>query len=195
MRLFSFPNCALLIILSATTSKRYHMKCKKFADIPKLTTNGSYSVTVPWRSIERTLESYGKMYTLHLDPEFQRAHVWTEDKQIKFVEYILRGGQSSRNIYFNCSAWNNQSKDMNMYLVDGKQRLEAVRRFMNNEIPAFGTFLQDYEDEPDFLRHSFNFCVNDLSSYKEVLQWYIDLNDGGVAHTKEEIDKVRKMLI
>jgi hypothetical protein len=26
------------------------------------------------------------------------------------------------------------------------------------------------------------------------LQWYLDLNDGGVVHTKEELDKVRGLL-
>lgn len=170
------------------------MKYNKFSDIPKMTSFGSYSVTVPWGSIERTLESYRQGYDLELDPEFQRAHVWTEDKQIAYVQYILRGGHSSRDIFFNASNWNGGSQGGKMYLVDGKQRLEAVRRFMNNEIPAFGTLLKDYEDKPDFLRHSFNFRVNDLATYSEVLQWYIDLNDGGVAHTKEEIQKVRDML-
>jgi hypothetical protein len=27
-----------------------------------------------------------------------------------------------------------------------------------------------------------------------VLQWYLELNSGGTPHTKEELDKVKKML-
>ena len=36
--------------------------------------------------------------------------------------------------------------------------------------------------------------MNDLKTEKEVLQWYIDMNAGGTSHSKEEIDRVKKML-
>ncbi len=40
----------------------------------------------------------------------------------------------------------------------------------------------------------FVFCVNDLQTRAEVLQWYLDLNEGGVVHTSEELNRVRAML-
>ena len=33
---------------------------------------------------------------LQLNPDFQRGHVWTEDQQVKFLEFILRGGKTGR---------------------------------------------------------------------------------------------------
>jgi hypothetical protein len=36
--------------------------------------------------------------------------------------------------------------------------------------------------------------VNDLKTREEVLQWYLDLNSGGVVHTEEELNRVREML-
>lgn len=36
--------------------------------------------------------------------------------------------------------------------------------------------------------------INDLQTKADVLQWYIDFNSGGVVHTDEEIERVKKLL-
>lgn len=171
----------------------------KFRDIKQMTRMPSYRITVGWSYLETSLADWDNRSVpgflgLDLDPEFQRAHVWDDERRIKFVEYCLKGGHSSREIYFNHPNWQGSYKGQ-MVLVDGKQRLEAVRKFMRNELPIFeGFFLKDFQDRLPHFEGSLYFNVNSLKTEKEVLQWYIDLNDGGVAHTKEEIDKVRKML-
>lgn len=71
----------------------------KFAEI-KAFTETAYNVDVPFDYIKLHLQRWDK-YGLQLDPDFQRAHVWTEEQQIKFVEYALRGGVSGRDFYFN----------------------------------------------------------------------------------------------
>jgi len=38
------------------------------------------------------------------------------------------------------------------------------------------------------------FNVNDLQTRGEVLQWYIEMNSGGVVHSDEEIKRVKKLL-
>ena len=40
----------------------------------------------------------------------------------------------------------------------------------------------------------FRWHVNDLSTYSEVLQWYLDLNSGGTVHTEEELNRVQQLL-
>lgn len=40
-------------------------------------------------------------YDLQLNPEFQRRHVWTQEQQKKYIEFILRGGKTGRDFYFN----------------------------------------------------------------------------------------------
>lgn len=69
-----------------------------------MTRSASYAVTVGWRYLERWIESQEEI-NLDLDPDFQRAHVWDEYKQTRYVEYILRGGKSSKDLYFNCVGW------------------------------------------------------------------------------------------
>ena len=142
----------------------------------------------------RRVKDYEEDIGLELDPDFQRGHVWSEEQQKRYVEFVLRGGRSAKEIYFNCKGWQREYEGP-VVLVDGKQRLEAVRKFLRNELVIFdGKYYKDFEDRLDTIRHSFKFYINDLETRKEVLQWYIDINDGGVVHTTEEIDKVKKLL-
>jgi hypothetical protein len=168
----------------------------RFRDIPQFTRSAAYKCEQSWRYLEGWLadqDDPGCQQVLVLDPDFQRAHVWNEKQQIRYVEFILRGGQSSRDLYFNHPRWNSDFRG-ELVLVDGKQRLQAVRRFLANEIPAFGRLYGEYADK---LPHdcAFTVHINNLKTRKEVLQWYIDLNAGGVAHTEEEIAKVYALLL
>ncbi len=162
----------------------------KFQEIKHMT-QARYASDIDWEYLQNILDRYSKEYNLDLNPEFQRGHVWTEQQQIDYVEYILRNGQSGRDIYFNCPGWMH-TMDGQMVLVDGKQRITAVLKFLNDEIKAFGLYHSEYEGRIPF-DCGFKFHINDLSFQDEILQWYIDINSG-VAHTTEEIEKVRQMI-
>lgn len=164
----------------------------KFRDIKPFTRDGNYSVQVSLSYLEKHLADWASAGNLDLDPDFQRAHVWDEARQVAFVEYLLRGGKASREIRFNCAGWMHDFHGT-VELVDGKQRLEACLRFLRGEIPAFGYVIGAYEDRPNLLQ-GLTFYVNDLETRREVLQWYLDLNTGGVVHTSDEIEKVKKLL-
>lgn len=169
-----------------------------FKDIKRFTPMPNYRVTMGWDYMEKWIEEQQK-WGMDMNPEFQRAHVWSEEQQRRYVEYILKGGASGREVYWNQEGWMDGFTGM-MCLVDGKQRIEAVRRFMNNEFGIFaatdnpsGNIRSSYERIMP-LDASFNWNINTLKTYKEVMRWYIDLNDGGIAHTSEEIEKVRELL-
>lgn len=166
----------------------------KFRSIPQFTFSGNYAVDTSWDYvldwIKRKQEQMGAKF--EIDPDFQRGHVWTEDKQIAYVEFCLRGGTSANSIYWNCVGWMD-SFEGPFVLVDGKQRLTAVQRFLNNEIKAFDCLYKDYEDSlPSNV--GFKMHVNNLKTRKQVLNWYLEMNSGGVVHTQEELDKVRELL-
>lgn len=68
------------------------------------------------------------------DPPYQRKSIWSEEKQSFFIDSILRNFPIPavflhRKIDPNTGA---TSYDV----IDGKQRLSAIRRFITNEIPA-----------------------------------------------------------
>lgn len=173
----------------------------RFEDIRKFTRSANYCVTIEWIYLERQIESESTQHgaKLDLEPDFQRAHVWDMNKRARYVEYILRNGQSARDIYFNCAGWMQDFRGPYV-CVDGKQRIEAVRSFMRNDFPVFfpefggETYFGDFTDRLRGAHCYFNWHVNDLATRAEVLQWYLDMNSGGVLHTPAELNRVRKLL-
>lgn len=169
----------------------------KFADIPKFIQDGNYQINVPISDLEKQLESYKQNYNLELNPDFQRGHVWTEKQQIAWLEFFFKGGKTSRVIYFNCGDFIDAKQPdcdiPNMVCVDGLQRLTALLRFIRNEIPIFGTYWNEFEDRPR-MSCDILFNVNSLQYRKDVLSWYIQMNEGGTPHSQEEIERVKKLL-
>jgi hypothetical protein len=172
----------------------------RFQDIPQFTRHAGYAVDVSWGFLLKYYEEHVDSYKLDTNPDFQRGYVWTPIQKVRYVEFILRGGQTGRDIYLNSPFWNSHSTPpKNLYneyvLVDGKQRLDAVLGFLRNELQVFGgSYRQDYTDNMRLTGPSFKWHVNDLKSRAEVLQWYLDLNTGGTVHSEDEILKVQAML-
>jgi hypothetical protein len=170
------------------------MKYTRFKDIPKFTQRCNYRINVSWDYLREHLADWKKS-GLDLDPDFQRAHVWTREQKIAYVEYALRGGMSGQEIYFNCPQWSMGHRAAGQFvLVDGKQRLQAVLDFLEGRIPAFGSLFPEYTDKLRMLDAGFIFNVNELATRAQVLRWYLEMNTGGTPHTEAEIDKVKKML-
>lgn len=162
----------------------------RYQDIPQFP-HAYYEVDVPWEHLDSHLARFAEQ-GLDLDPDFQRGHVWTTVQQVAFVEHMLRGGKSPRHIYFNCADWKRARGAIQ--LVDGKQRLEAARRFIAGRLPVFGGLTaSDLGECPPF-NVDFRFHVHTLQTRREVLEWYLAMNSGGSVHTESELARVRALL-
>ena len=164
-----------------------------FHNIPQYTNQGHYRVDVALDYVERNLSRWVEDMGLDINPDFQRGHVWDELRQVAFVEHLLRGGVGSNEIRFNHPGWMGSFKGQ-FILVDGLQRLTAVRRFLNGEIAVLGGYISDYEDHSYLARINLSFRVNNLPTRAEVLEWYLEINTGGIVHTDDEIEKVQSLL-
>lgn len=173
-------------------------KYTRFADIPTFTERGSWECDFDFEGVLQFIKSHtkdGPHGGLDLNPDFQRGHVWTEKQQVAWLEFFLRGGKTGRVLYFNKPSWNHQRNVRpdgydDFVIVDGKQRIEAVRRFLENEIKVFGSWFREYTDFPRTLKIN----VNDLPTREAVLRWYCEMNAGGTPHSDAELAKVRKLL-
>lgn len=176
-----------------------------FSALPKFILGGSYAVDIPLDMLEGWLERQAGDYVIDLDPDFQRGHVWTDEQRSRYVEFLLRGGESQVTLYWNHPSFTREKNpgcDLaeELVLVDGKQRLTACLKFMRNEIPVFGHYLREFDDECDrrgalgMAGARLRMNVNNLQTRRELLQWYLDLNDGGVVHAPEDIQRVRGLL-
>lgn len=166
----------------------------KFSEIPRFTKDPGFHVDVMWRYLPDWYAKQVVDYRLDVNPPFQRPHVWSLSQKVRYCEFILKGGTTGKDIYLNCPDWNRAVNITDYVLVDGKQRLDAVLGFMNDEFPVFGAYRSEYTDAPHDVRHVFHWHVNDLTTWDEILQWYLDLNRGGVIHTDDEITRVQALL-
>jgi uncharacterized protein with ParB-like and HNH nuclease domain len=161
----------------------------KFINIKRMTQT-KYHVDVSWNYITEWLKSN----KVNMNPDFQRNYVWSQKQKIQYLEWILRGGNSGKELYFNHPNWFKSFKG-EMVIVDGKQRIESVLGFLNNKIKVYGYYYKQYEDKLNMLIAGFSINVADLENRSDVLQWYIDMNTGGTCHTDKEINHVKKLLL
>jgi len=172
------------------------MKLTKFKDIPRFVRSGGYevhhSIDFAIQKIEE-FQSKDELSALDMDPDFQRGHVWSTEQQVAWLEFFMRGGVTGNVIYFNHPGWQGDYKG-EFVIVDGKQRLEAIRRFIYNEIAVFGSYRKEFTDSIWSFCPSIKFNINTLKTRKEVLQWYLDLNSGGTPHSSDEILRVKLLL-
>ena len=138
-------------------------------------------------------------YDVDLNPVYQRDYVWSEEQKILFVGAAIENPNAVPAFWLN---W--VSKDFrrsHSEIVDGKQRLSAIISWMGGKIPAVcpcgETVWYKDLDEVD-LRNidsgtSLDFNFVELNP-KEVMKFYIRLNSGGTVHSKDDIEKVRKMI-
>ena len=121
-------------------------------------------------------------------PPFQRSNdKWTRDMQIKFVENVLKGVTSTIIL---CEV----KGELNAVILDGQQRLTALKAFLCNEFPILGKFYyRDIEEEVKHIASNIHYRVITAESEKEMVQFYIDMNEN-ITHSKEDIDKAKRYL-
>lgn len=162
-----------------------------YRDIPQFP-RANYEVSVPWGGIEEYLEREVSP-SLDLEPDFQRGHVWNAKQQAAFIEYGLMGGEMSMILTTNCPGWMGNFKGP-WELVDGLQRVTAVRRFVADKLKAFGRYSREFEGKLGLMGPCFRLRVLSLPTRKEVLKLYLLLNSGGVVHSPKELSRVKALL-
>lgn len=166
-------------------------KIIRFRDIPQFTREGSYAVDCSLPFLVDWIQDEVKE-GLELNPDFQRGHVWTNEQEVAYIEFLLKGGRTGRDLYLNKPSWHTPVVDGaydDYVCVDGLQRITAIQGFIGNRFPVFGSFYREFEDRIGVM-NTVRVHVNDLKTKKEVLTWYIEMNSGGTPHSKAEIDRV-----
>jgi hypothetical protein len=188
---------------SSPSTLRHQRDAELTAIIQPLET-ARYEVDFDFKYVEHALEGYARDYGLNLDPDFQRGHVWTRPQQEHFVENILRRVVASSGlvIQFNCPHFDDHDYagelPREMQIIDGLQRLTAVRKFMAGEIHAFGMPIRDFAGSSfDAARrqlYRLRFAVHTFQTRRTLLSHYLALNAGGTPHASSEIERVRALL-
>ncbi|MGN4149248.1 DUF262 domain-containing protein [Burkholderia gladioli] len=125
-------------------------------------------------------------------PEYQRRYVWSDRQASRLIESLI----------IQCPIpviYLNQEKDETFSVIDGNQRLNSLRRFLNDEFPLSG--LTSYPElsgltcsqlDVRFQRHVSNRVLRCTVILKEThpqvkFDVFERLNSGAVALTRQEI--------
>jgi hypothetical protein len=156
----------------------------------------SSPVSIPW---ELLAEREAGMNDFELNPDYQRGPVWSEHQQRRFIGHCLTGGESPPIYVYR----DRNSCDVPQEVVDGQQRLRAIYAFIEGTIPAEvyhdGSWVELWWKDFDEIDRRNRFLDAKVVfgdwSREDRLRFYLRLNSGGVAHPKEELDRVRAMLL
>lgn len=95
---------------------------------------------------------------LELNPPYQRGSVWTLEQRRALIESILRGIPIGAVTINDRWASNGYTGDIGYAVVDGKQRIETIRRFFGDEFSVPADWFEDDEiadeDEDGEIRFS-----------------------------------------
>lgn len=141
---------------------------------------------------------------IDFDPPYQRGHVWTEDQQKNFVGFLIEGGRAPE-VFVRELPVTEDTKPPFYEVVDGKQRMTAMIRWWNGEIPA--RLSEEWDSQEIWvsdldlvelrcikiggMNTSVQFLVDVTDA--QVMRFHLRLNRGGTVHTDEEIERVQRL--
>lgn len=124
-------------------------------------------------------------------PPWQRPEVWSALQKRRFIESIFLGLGTGYYVV-NGLDWDNAGACLPMagWLLDGQQRICAIRDFLNGTLVVFDDVKFTEFSKPDqvrFLRNPFPCFQLEYTSDEDTLKELYDrLNFGGTAHTAEQ---------
>lgn len=136
---------------------------------------------------------------------YQRDFVWTLEQKQLLIESIYKG-ISCGVILVRKRGWRElenlvakgETELTFTDIVDGKQRLNAIKEFLNDEIPDMhGNY---YSDLSDYAQHKFTdhqlfqYAEMEDATDEEVLYQFLKMNHEGVPQSKEHLEFVGKLL-
>lgn len=132
-------------------------------------------------------------------PDYQRDLVWTVEQKQNLILSILYGNPIGD---FLIKRENDKTKgEIQVYwtIIDGQQRINAIKTFVQGEfcLPN-GDYFEDllYWDVREFLfNYKISCSIVRNISYSDEIDLYLAKNTGGTAHTREEIEKARKLKV
>jgi hypothetical protein len=128
-------------------------------------------------------------------PSFQRPVVWSEEQMVRFVESAILGVNLDT-YTFNRTSDHGAAKNaagqevwpMDLWLIDGQQRLTALDRYWSDAFPVFGSFWSEVpeNDRRRFGSTGFAAYETNIVHELELRRLYDKMNFGGTPHLDEQ---------
>lgn len=131
--------------------------------------------------------------SLQLTADYQRGYVWQAADQQAFLDSVMNGRALGTFVIVR------QGHPLTDELLDGKQRVTTLLKFVNNEITYRGNYWAELSraDRYQFLGRNVSHLQvhNNGLKKSELLRIFLEVNSAGVPQTEEHLVKVRQMLL
>lgn len=159
-----------------------------------LTPDCTYKINFGLASIPNFLEQY----EIDMDPDYQRGYVWTSEQKQLFVGAAIQNHNAIPPFWFN---WYGEKHVSHSEVVDGKQRLNAVLGWLDNQFDAICPCGERFwwHDVDEIGKRGLSMNTIFYMQFTQldrlgVLKHYLSLNAGGTIHSPKDLDKVRDMI-
>jgi len=147
------------------------------------------------RQINSAVDSLIHMITragIDFDVEYQRDHVWKLADKIALIDSIFNNIDIGKFVLVQ----RDYSSDVFYEVLDGKQRLTAIRDFYEDRFKYNGYYYSELSrmDKHKFGNHSITLGYLENPNKEAIFDSFIKLNTCGKPMAKKHIDHVKKLL-
>lgn len=113
-------------------------------------------------------------------PDFQRPLVWTLEQKTRLIESLWVG------IPIGTYTVNESDNDIfDRLLIDGQQRINAIKGYVNNEFKVYDLFYSEVTDRK-FTNCQFPCYITQSDDIEYLKNYYNLMNFGGTAHKESD---------
>lgn len=136
---------------------------------------------------------YGGYAGVDFDVEYQRDHVWDIYEKVDLIESIFNNIDIGKFVFVQRHGG---TPGKYYEIVDGKQRLTALKEFYEDRFTYRGYFYSQLSgmDRHKFKNHSVAYGLLENPSKRDVYETFIKLNTCGRPMDHKHIEKVQKLL-
>jgi len=172
--------------------------CKKSSQFKRQPSQVTLS-TIPVRNIIWMFYGLNHEPTLDMDVSMptkkaylQRGLEWELEKKVAFIKTMMAGG------FTQAISLNNLTRDNIVKVIDGKQRINTVISYYQNEFAVDGVYYRDLSDDDKYIFESFLIPAYQYTSVTplsddELIKWFLAINDAGKTVQQAHLATIRAL--
>lgn len=138
---------------------------------------------------------------IDFEPNFQRGLVWSQEQKEAYILALFEHrAELSPTFVLDQDKVNETMNLKKMISIDGKQRLHAVKEFMDDKFSVKGMYYSQLKESDKFYLQSLDFDmvvyrnpdVFKTLDYKTQLEIFLAINSWGVPQAEEHIKKLEE---
>lgn len=134
-------------------------------------------------------------FGVDMDPEYQRGYVWDDSDREYLIDSIFQDIDIGKFVFVHLDTEEWMKRGLSYEILDGKQRLTALKMFYENRFAYKGKYFNDLSllDRRAFMEHNISYADVHSASKKEIYQYFLKLNRGGRQMDKEHLKYVETL--